>query len=644
MPKLLLYGLPEPPAGWPQKPAGISLCMIVKNEERFLEQCLESVADVVDEINIVDTGSTDGTIEIARRFGARIERREWRNDFAWARNESLAMATKRWVLQLDADEVLEENSRAELRAVGSVPAHLTALLVRCTNVMDDAQKNGSVSHAVTRIFPNHPEIRFRGRVHEFPAVGSDETTIVSLPTNIRIRHFGYLDAVVSERNKHDRNMSLLEKCVAEEPQIAFHWYNLGLTAHIAGDQQRAAQALEHSWEICKTSGMRVFVGNALQTLSTIYTEYFGDPQRGLEYSLECLKIAPNYSNAHFTAGKSYLCLGDVEKAREMFLAAIADAPHNERQYIVDEEASGWKAMCELGSTYQNEGDWPHALEWYERAMRHRPGVRVVELRRAMALEALERVQDAEAAFQHLHEQFADEQSALQYVNFLLRRNPRKAIEVIDHEYRSLSAGTAVPMLIAAASVSRREKIGDGEAQLLLARELLADSVQVQTALEELYRTRGDFAKAYDAAQAVLTAQPENAVVRYNAAIDCVNLDRKEEALSHLRAIPPDVPEAGARAAFLRAVLLRELGRYVDALSALDIVLEQDPAQVDALLMRGAVFEALDRKAEAEAAFQAALPAGQRRAAIELAGFYLREGRPHDAKSIAEAALADGAAA
>ncbi len=88
--------------------------MIVKNEERFLEACLRSVEGIVDEINIVDTGSTDRTLEIAEKFGARIQHREWRNDFAWARNEALAMATKRWVLVLDGDEEIAPECRRQL--------------------------------------------------------------------------------------------------------------------------------------------------------------------------------------------------------------------------------------------------------------------------------------------------------------------------------------------------------------------------------------------------------------------------------------------------------------------------------------------------------------------------------------------------
>ncbi len=94
--------------------------MIVKRRRTFLPQCLASVKDYVDEIIVVDTGSSDRTIEIARSFGATVIEREWRNDFAWARNESIAAASKRWILFMDADEELMESSRAQLLALKNV--------------------------------------------------------------------------------------------------------------------------------------------------------------------------------------------------------------------------------------------------------------------------------------------------------------------------------------------------------------------------------------------------------------------------------------------------------------------------------------------------------------------------------------------
>src|SRR5580692_6797465 len=89
----------------------ISLCMIVKNEERVLARCLHSAASLAGEIIVVDTGSTDATLEIAARYGAKVISFDFtRPDFAAARNQALAHASGRWILTLDADETLEPES------------------------------------------------------------------------------------------------------------------------------------------------------------------------------------------------------------------------------------------------------------------------------------------------------------------------------------------------------------------------------------------------------------------------------------------------------------------------------------------------------------------------------------------------------
>ena len=107
------------PIAWPALPdpnrkPRLSVCMIVKNEERFLGQCLASVKDIADELIVIDTGSTDRTVEIAREHGAQVGNFEWCNDFAAARNASIAPATGDWILFLDADEELSPTEKAEL--------------------------------------------------------------------------------------------------------------------------------------------------------------------------------------------------------------------------------------------------------------------------------------------------------------------------------------------------------------------------------------------------------------------------------------------------------------------------------------------------------------------------------------------------
>ena len=102
----------------------ISLCMITKNEENYLEQCLDSAKEIADEIIIVDTGSTDKTKEIAKSFGAKIVDFKWNEDFSEARNESLKHATKEWILVLDADEEIdpERQHRCGSRTTKRPPA------------------------------------------------------------------------------------------------------------------------------------------------------------------------------------------------------------------------------------------------------------------------------------------------------------------------------------------------------------------------------------------------------------------------------------------------------------------------------------------------------------------------------------------
>jgi glycosyltransferase involved in cell wall biosynthesis len=100
-----------------EKKNTLSLCMIVKNEEDNLERCLESVREVVDEMVIVDTGSTDGTVAVAEKFGARVFHHPWQGSFSEARNHALGFAVGDWILQMDGDEELEREDIPILKKV-----------------------------------------------------------------------------------------------------------------------------------------------------------------------------------------------------------------------------------------------------------------------------------------------------------------------------------------------------------------------------------------------------------------------------------------------------------------------------------------------------------------------------------------------
>lgn len=204
----------------------LSLCMIVKNEEANLDRCLESVKGVVDEIIIVDTGSTDRTVEIARTYGAKVLTHQWNDDFAAARNVSLRSATSDWILVLDADEALAEEDQGRLQTLLRKDAP-TAYLLNIVSPVDDSRSRHAVINAFPRLFRNRPEIRFEGRVHEqvSPSIARIGGTIS--PSEIRVHHRGYHGRWVDLPTKRQRNIRLLSQQLADHPEDPLAHFHLG---------------------------------------------------------------------------------------------------------------------------------------------------------------------------------------------------------------------------------------------------------------------------------------------------------------------------------------------------------------------------------------------------------------------------------
>ncbi len=165
----------------------LSLCMIVRNEEKNLSSCLESVQDIVDEMIILDTGSTDNTIQIAKRFGADIYHFKWCDDFSAARNESIKFAKGKWILWMDADEQFDYRSKEELSSIIKLTQHPMGVNINIRNL---SSKNESYGTAY-RLFSNHFGIHFKNVVHEQVSYSLKEMKAVIINSNIVIDHFGY---------------------------------------------------------------------------------------------------------------------------------------------------------------------------------------------------------------------------------------------------------------------------------------------------------------------------------------------------------------------------------------------------------------------------------------------------------------------
>ena len=203
-----------------RKKATISACMMVKNEEEFLGECLDSVRDWVDEIIVVDTGSTDRTIEIARSYGAKIFHQEWLNDFSYHRNYSIDQASCDWIFIIDADErMVPEDVPVLLKLINDDKFSL--LSVNVYNVYGKDEDKVTFLNS-TRFFKRELQLHYEGIVHNVLHVPPGNKV---LRTSARLKHLGYDLSPDKMAQKFARSKALLEVQLKEDPENTFALYN-----------------------------------------------------------------------------------------------------------------------------------------------------------------------------------------------------------------------------------------------------------------------------------------------------------------------------------------------------------------------------------------------------------------------------------
>jgi glycosyltransferase involved in cell wall biosynthesis len=221
--------------------------MIVRNEERFLGDCLKSLKGVADEIVVVDTGSTDRTKEIAAGCGAKIFDFPWIDDFSAARNDSIIHCSGEWILYIDADERLGPIDKEAVRADLSRPG-FAAFTVKYRPI------SWFTTFREYRIFRNDPRIRFEGIIHEtvVPSVMKvcEEDGLQIGDSVLAVDHIGY-DGDLGR--KHRRNLPLLERHVANLPENIFLRYRLGAVLKGLGDTEGAEREWRRAIETVRRS-------------------------------------------------------------------------------------------------------------------------------------------------------------------------------------------------------------------------------------------------------------------------------------------------------------------------------------------------------------------------------------------------------
>ncbi len=245
----------------------LSVCLIAKNEEKFLSQCLASVRGLADQIVVVDTGSSDGTVEIAREHGAEVFHFAWCDDFSAARNAALEHVTGDWVLMLDADEELPPDSHEPLRRLMQDQSAIGWRLP----IIDVGREDEGCSY-VPRLFRNAPALFYVGRVHEqiFSSleVRRQQWGLDNRLGNAPLRHHGYRPEVVKDRDKIQRNLCLLERAVAEMPGEPNLLMSYGLELARSGERERGVIEYFKAFDLMSAQPAAMVVPELRETLLT----------------------------------------------------------------------------------------------------------------------------------------------------------------------------------------------------------------------------------------------------------------------------------------------------------------------------------------------------------------------------------------
>jgi glycosyltransferase involved in cell wall biosynthesis len=304
----------------------LTVCLIAKNEEQFLERCLQSVRDIAGQIVVVDTGSTDGTVEIAKRFNAETHFFAWNDDFSAARNEALRYVTGDWVLCLDADEELSPEHRQMILK----EMQTSEVMGYRLPIIDQGFEDEGCSY-VPRLFRNAPGLFYVGRVHEqvFSSleVRAREWGLENRLGRTALLHQGYKKEVVDSRGKCARNLRLLKLALEEMPGEPNLVMNLGLELTRSGQAEAGLEQYREALRLMSALPPQQVAPELRETLLTQLTTHLLGAGRFSEivdlWQQPFAQSAGLTASQHFMLGLARLELKQPDAAVEQMRQCLA---------------------------------------------------------------------------------------------------------------------------------------------------------------------------------------------------------------------------------------------------------------------------------------------------------------------------------
>jgi tetratricopeptide (TPR) repeat protein len=361
----------------------ITLSMMVKDEEKWLAQCLASVWNFVDEIVIVDTGSSDNTVNIARGFNANIYHHAWENNFSTHRNQSISYATGDWIFIMDADEVLKKKDEKTLRDAIRHPG-IDSVMVAVVNFFN--QRTSQSAFNQIRLFKRLPSIYYSGSVHN-QLIGC-RSTITCAAT---IYHYGYDLDSKRMQEKFNRTSSLLHKRIHQDPDNFRHYHDLAVSYSM---NKRFEEAISYGIKAIQLADKTEKKGGVLVlwTYFIVASSYLiqGDFRNAEAYAVRALEKYPDHLDSHFVLVMTYhgLKIWDRMKTSSDAYFKILDVVRHSQGdfgYIVNNTAGeAWRVYFTIGDYHLENNDIPQSKKAFKEALAGAP----------KASECLKRIADA----------------------------------------------------------------------------------------------------------------------------------------------------------------------------------------------------------------------------------------------------------
>ena len=327
----------------------ITLCMIVKDEEKYLDRCLRSVKGKVDEIIVVDTGSADSTVEIAKKHNADIQHFEWIDDFAAARNYSIRGVKTDYILVLDADEYLDE--KADLQQLLESGKDCYRLLLKNYQIAGN-----SVIHQSIRLFRSGIGLMYKGKLHEHLNTFEEGSGYSEADSDIIIHHVGYLPEVISDKNKSKRNLDIMARELRENP-TGYSYFNMGMAYMNDGKYEKALDMFKKSYPLSKDKtyvrGMLVHMGECLALLKRA--------EEGINLMTDAINVFPDYTDLHYTLGVLFQNIGYLRDAEAEFKECLRLGDDKLRN-IAKEGVGSYLASYQLASIHEKKGKHGEAFD------------------------------------------------------------------------------------------------------------------------------------------------------------------------------------------------------------------------------------------------------------------------------------------